>query len=103
MPGADLQPVAFNVSLYIKSKYPNYIFCKIFIHTTQYIIVTFKFNFFIFMYSSIFVIGWKGKTDVPKLVEKYLNKKLPLDDFVTHEFPFEKINEVIRMLHSGEW
>ncbi|XP_075231323.1 alcohol dehydrogenase class-3 Fdh [Lycorma delicatula] len=46
--------------------------------------------------------GWKSKDSVPKLVQLYLDKKLPLDDFVSHELPFEKINEAFELLHSGK-
>lgn len=47
--------------------------------------------------------GWKSKESVPKLVEQYLSKELILDEFVTHTFPFEQINEGIALLHSGNW
>ncbi|RZF33503.1 hypothetical protein LSTR_LSTR010159 [Laodelphax striatellus] len=46
--------------------------------------------------------GWKSKDSVPKLVKLYLEKKLPLDDFVSHQMPFEKINEAFELLHSGQ-
>lgn len=47
--------------------------------------------------------GWKSKQSVPKLVEEYLSKKLILDEFITHNFPFEKINESFDVLRSGNW
>lgn len=47
--------------------------------------------------------GWKSKQSVPKLVEEYLSKKLILDEFITHNLPFEKINEGFDILHSGNW
>lgn len=37
------------------------------------------------------------------LVDEYQKKKLMLDEFVTHEMPFEKINEGFELLHSGKW
>lgn len=46
--------------------------------------------------------GWKSKESVPKLVEDYRNKKLILDEFVTHEMPFDKINQGFELLHSGD-
>lgn len=46
--------------------------------------------------------GWKSKDSVPRLVEQYLAKKLKLDEFISHELPFEKINEAIDLLHSGK-
>lgn len=45
--------------------------------------------------------GWKSRDSVPKLVDDYMNKKLMLDEFVTHTFPFDKINEAFDVLHSG--
>lgn len=39
---------------------------------------------------------------VPKLVEDYMNKKLKVDEFVTHTLPFEKINEGFDLMHAGE-
>ncbi|XP_008554255.1 alcohol dehydrogenase class-3 [Microplitis demolitor] len=46
--------------------------------------------------------GWKSKDSVPKLVDEYMNKKLILDEFITHEMPFDKINEGFQLLHSGK-
>lgn len=46
--------------------------------------------------------GWKSKDSVPKLVHDYQEKKLMLDEFITHEMPFDKINEGFELLHSGK-
>jgi hypothetical protein len=35
-------------------------------------------------------------------VDEYLNKKIMLDEFVTHNMPFEKINEAFDLMHSGK-
>ncbi|KOX67600.1 Alcohol dehydrogenase class-3, partial [Melipona quadrifasciata] len=45
--------------------------------------------------------GWKSKDSVPQLVQDYMAKKLILDEFITHTFPFEKINEGFDLLHLG--
>lgn len=45
--------------------------------------------------------GWKSKESVPKLVKDYQSKKLLLDEFITHDMPFNKINEGFDLLHSG--
>jgi Zn-dependent alcohol dehydrogenase len=50
----------------------------------------------------IFFVGWKSRDSVPKLVDEYLNKKMMLDEFVTHNMPFEKINEAFDLMHSGK-
>lgn len=60
-----------------------------------------KFNLYnCFWYSPL---GWKSVESVPKLVEDYMNKKLKVDEFVTHTLPFEKINEGFDLLHQGKW
>ncbi|XP_058800657.1 alcohol dehydrogenase class-3 [Phymastichus coffea] len=45
--------------------------------------------------------GWKSKDSVPQLVHQYMTKKLMLDEFITHNLPFDKINEGFELLHSG--
>lgn len=40
---------------------------------------------------------------MPKLVEDYMNKKLKVDEFVTHMLPFEKIIEGFELMHAGKW
>lgn len=46
--------------------------------------------------------GWKSVESVPKLVEDYMNKKLMVDEFVTHTLPFDKINEGFDLMHAGK-
>lgn len=46
--------------------------------------------------------GFKSRDSVPKLVDQYLDNKLPLDDFVTDVLPFDKINEGFERLHGGD-
>lgn len=46
--------------------------------------------------------GWKGATDLPKLVEKYLKKELKLDEFITHSFPLKDVNKAFELLKSGQ-
>ncbi|XP_023937708.2 alcohol dehydrogenase class-3 [Bicyclus anynana] len=46
--------------------------------------------------------GYKSRDSVPKLVDDYLNKKLPLDDFVTHKLPLDEINEAFHLMHIGK-
>ncbi|KAJ8281394.1 hypothetical protein GJAV_G00067190 [Gymnothorax javanicus] len=49
-----------------------------------------------------FLGGWKSVDSVPKLVDDYMNKKLLLDEFITHNFPLEKINEAFDLLACGK-
>ncbi|KAM6953644.1 alcohol dehydrogenase class-3-like [Aplochiton taeniatus] len=46
--------------------------------------------------------GWKSVEGVPKLVDDYMNKKLKLDEFVTHTLPLERVNEAFDLLTSGK-
>ncbi|CAH4033000.1 alcohol dehydrogenase class-3 [Pieris brassicae] len=46
--------------------------------------------------------GYKSRDNVPKLVEDYLTKKLPLDDFVTHKVSLNEINEAFHLMHVGK-
>ncbi len=46
--------------------------------------------------------GAKGRTDVPKIVDWYMNGKINIDDLITHTLPLESINEGFDLMHAGE-
>ncbi|MDX2272055.1 MAG: S-(hydroxymethyl)glutathione dehydrogenase/class III alcohol dehydrogenase [Cyanobacteriota bacterium] len=46
--------------------------------------------------------GAKGRTDVPKIVDWYMNGKINIDDLITHVMPLEKINDAFDLMHQGE-
>ena len=46
--------------------------------------------------------GAKGRTDVPKIVDWYMDKKINIDDLITHEFPLEDINKAFDLMHEGK-
>ncbi|KAM7417240.1 hypothetical protein PAMA_017069 [Pampus argenteus] len=46
--------------------------------------------------------GWKSVQDVPKLVDDYMNKKLKLDEFITHNLPLDQINVAFDLLKLGK-
>lgn len=46
--------------------------------------------------------GVKGRTQLPGYVERYMNGEINIDDFVTHDLPFEDINKAFKLLHDGE-
>lgn len=48
-------------------------------------------------------LGWKSRDQVPKLVDEYLSKELKVDEFISHTFPIESINEAIELVENGEW
>jgi S-(hydroxymethyl)glutathione dehydrogenase / alcohol dehydrogenase len=45
--------------------------------------------------------GAKGRTDVPKIVDWYMNGKINIDDLVTQIMPIERINEAFDLMHQG--
>ena len=46
--------------------------------------------------------GARGRTDVPKIVDWYMDGKIAIDPLITHTLPLERINEAFDLMHSGE-
>ncbi len=46
--------------------------------------------------------GARGRTDVPKIVDWYMDGKINIDDLITHVMPIEQINEAFELMHKGE-
>jgi S-(hydroxymethyl)glutathione dehydrogenase / alcohol dehydrogenase len=46
--------------------------------------------------------GARGRTDVPRIVDWYMDKKINIDDLITHVLPFEKINDGFELMRKGE-
>src|SRR4051812_9197252 len=46
--------------------------------------------------------GARGRTDVPRIVDWYVDKKIEIDRLITHKLPLERINEAFELMHSGE-
>jgi S-(hydroxymethyl)glutathione dehydrogenase/alcohol dehydrogenase len=46
--------------------------------------------------------GARGRTDVPKIVDWYMDKKINIDDLITHQMPLEKINDAFDLMHEGK-
>jgi len=46
--------------------------------------------------------GARGRTDVPKIVDWYMDGKIRIDELITHTLPHERINEAFDLMHSGE-
>eukprot|EP01098_Paradermamoeba_levis_P006688 TRINITY_DN2778_c0_g1_i1.p1 TRINITY_DN2778_c0_g1~~TRINITY_DN2778_c0_g1_i1.p1 ORF type:complete len:380 (+),score=128.99 TRINITY_DN2778_c0_g1_i1:130-1269(+) len=46
--------------------------------------------------------GCKGRSQLPGIVDKYLEKKLNVDDFVTFVYPLEEINKSFEVMHEGK-
>jgi S-(hydroxymethyl)glutathione dehydrogenase/alcohol dehydrogenase len=46
--------------------------------------------------------GARGRTDVPRIVDWYMEKKIAIDDLITHTMPLEKINDAFDLMQKGE-
>jgi S-(hydroxymethyl)glutathione dehydrogenase/alcohol dehydrogenase len=46
--------------------------------------------------------GARGRTDVPRIVDWYMNGRINIDDLITHVLPFEQINEGFELMRRGE-
>jgi S-(hydroxymethyl)glutathione dehydrogenase/alcohol dehydrogenase len=46
--------------------------------------------------------GARGRTDVPKIVDWYMDGKINIDDLITHTMPLAKINDAFELMHSGK-
>ncbi|MDE0799301.1 MAG: S-(hydroxymethyl)glutathione dehydrogenase/class III alcohol dehydrogenase [Rhodospirillaceae bacterium] len=46
--------------------------------------------------------GARGRTDVPKIVDWYMDGKINIDDLITHTMPLNKINNAFDLMHEGK-
>ncbi len=46
--------------------------------------------------------GARGRTDVPKIVDWYMDGRIAIDPMITHRLPLERINEAFDLMHKGE-
>ena len=46
--------------------------------------------------------GARGRTDVPTIVDWYMDGKINIDDMITHTMPLENINEAFHLMHEGK-
>jgi S-(hydroxymethyl)glutathione dehydrogenase/alcohol dehydrogenase len=46
--------------------------------------------------------GARGRTDVPKIVDWYMDGKISIDPLITHVMPIDKINDAFDLMHAGE-
>ena len=45
--------------------------------------------------------GARGRRDVPRIVDWYMDGKIQIDPLITHELPLERINEAFELMHEG--
>jgi len=46
--------------------------------------------------------GVRGRTEVPQIVDWYMDGKIAIDDMITHTMPLEKINDAFDLMHEGK-
>ena len=46
--------------------------------------------------------GARGRTDVPKIVDWYMQGKIEIDPMITHTMPLDEINSAFGLMHAGE-
>ncbi len=46
--------------------------------------------------------GARGRTDVPRIVDWYMDGRIAIDPMITHVLPLEDINKAFDLMHSGE-
>ena len=46
--------------------------------------------------------GARGRTDIPKIVDWYMNGKIEIDPMITHKLSLEEINKGFDLMHAGE-
>ncbi len=46
--------------------------------------------------------GARGRTDTPRMVDWYMEKKIEIDPMITHKMPLERINEAFELMHQGK-
>ncbi|UYM18149.1 S-(hydroxymethyl)glutathione dehydrogenase/class III alcohol dehydrogenase [Endozoicomonas euniceicola] len=46
--------------------------------------------------------GARGRTDVPKIVDWYMQDKIDIDPLITHTMPLNRINDAFDLMHEGK-
>jgi S-(hydroxymethyl)glutathione dehydrogenase/alcohol dehydrogenase len=46
--------------------------------------------------------GARGRTDVPKIVDWYMDRRINIDDLITHKLPLDRINKGFDLMHEGK-
>ncbi|BBH04378.1 GroES-like zinc-binding dehydrogenase family protein [Prunus dulcis] len=46
--------------------------------------------------------GWKPKSDLPSLVDMYTKKEIQVEEYITHNLPFEDVNKAFNLMREGK-
>ncbi|MCC6474846.1 MAG: zinc-binding dehydrogenase, partial [Burkholderiales bacterium] len=46
--------------------------------------------------------GARGRTDVPRIVDWYMDGRIDIDSLITHTLPLSEINRAFELMHAGE-
>lgn len=47
--------------------------------------------------------GFKSKDGVPQMVKAYLDKRVKLDEFITHKMTLNQVNDAVELMKHGKW
>ncbi len=45
--------------------------------------------------------GARGRSDVPRIIDWYMDKRIEIDRMITHKLPLERINDAFDLMHAG--
>ena len=48
------------------------------------------------------LLARRGRTDVPRIVDWYMDGRVNIDDLITHKLPLDRINEGFDLMHEGK-
>ncbi len=46
--------------------------------------------------------GARGRTDVPRIVDWYMEGRIEIDELITHTMPLPQINTAFELMHEGK-
>jgi Zn-dependent alcohol dehydrogenase len=46
--------------------------------------------------------GVRGRTDMPRIVDWYMDGKIEIDSMITHILPLDRVNEGFDLMHAGK-
>ena len=46
--------------------------------------------------------GVKGRSELPGIIQQYMNGEFALSDFITHTMPLDEINHAFELMHEGK-
>lgn len=51
----------------------------------------------------MYISGFKGKDGVIQMVKAYMDKKIEVDEFITHNMTLDQVNDAIELMQQSKW